>query len=53
MKSSLIAAAGLFASAQAELHRMKLQKVPLEEQLVCIDAYRSRRSPSKLIAVDS
>lgn len=34
MKSALIAAAALAGSAQAGIHKMKLQKVPLAEQLV-------------------
>jgi len=35
MKNSLvIAAAALLGAADAGFHRMKLQKVPLEEQLV-------------------
>jgi len=34
MKSALIAAAALAGSAQAGVHKMKLQKVSLEEQLV-------------------
>ncbi len=34
MKSALIAAAALAGSAQAGIHKMKLQKVPLSEQLV-------------------
>jgi saccharopepsin len=33
MKSTLIAAAALLGSAQAAVHKMKLQKIPLEEQL--------------------
>lgn len=33
MKSTLIAAAALLGSAQAGVHKMKLQKIPLEEQL--------------------
>lgn len=34
MKSALIAAAALLGSTQAAVHKMKLQKVPLSEQLV-------------------
>lgn len=34
MKSTLIAAAALLGSAQAGVHKMKLQKVSLTEQLV-------------------
>ncbi|PHH80280.1 hypothetical protein CDD82_1882 [Ophiocordyceps australis] len=34
MKTALIAAAALLGSAQAAVHRMKLQKIPLEEQLL-------------------
>lgn len=34
MKSALIAAAALVGSAQAGVHKMKLQKVSLEQQLV-------------------
>ncbi|KAM3472319.1 hypothetical protein MY5147_005340 [Beauveria neobassiana] len=34
MKSALIAAAALAGSAQAGIHKMKLQKIPLAEQLV-------------------
>lgn len=34
MKSALIAAAALAGSAQAGVHKMKLQKVPLADQLV-------------------
>lgn len=34
MKSVLIAAAALAGSAQAGVHKMKLQKISLEEQLV-------------------
>lgn len=38
MKNSLvIAAAALLGAADAGIHRMKLQKVPLEEQLVRLD----------------
>jgi saccharopepsin len=37
MKSALVTAAALLGSAQASVHKMKLQKIPLEEQLVCID----------------
>lgn len=33
MKSTLIAAAALLGSAQAGIHKMKLNKVPLSEQL--------------------
>lgn len=35
MKSALVVAAVLAGSAQAGIHKMKLQKVHLEEQLVC------------------
>jgi hypothetical protein len=35
MKSTILAAAALLGSASAELQKLKLQKVPLEEQLVC------------------
>lgn len=34
MKSTIIAAAALLGSATAEIQKLKLQKVPLEEQLV-------------------
>lgn len=34
MKSALLTAAALIGSAQAGVHKMKLNKVPLEEQLV-------------------
>ncbi|PHH62064.1 hypothetical protein CDD81_7620 [Ophiocordyceps australis] len=34
MKTALIAAAALLGSAQAAMHRMKIQKIPLEEQLL-------------------
>lgn len=34
MKSALLAAAALVGSAQAGIHKMKLQKVSLEQQLV-------------------
>jgi hypothetical protein len=34
MKSTLIAAAMLLGSASAGVHKMKLQKIPLSEQLV-------------------
>lgn len=34
MKSALIATAALAGSAQAGIHKMKLQKIPLAEQLV-------------------
>ena len=34
MKSALVTAAALLGSAQAGIHKMKLQKVPLAEQLV-------------------
>lgn len=34
MKSALLAAAALLGSAQAGVHKMKLQKIPLSEQLV-------------------
>lgn len=34
MKSALVAAAALLGSAQAGVHKMKLNKVSLEEQLV-------------------
>jgi hypothetical protein len=44
MKSALIAAAALVGSAQAGVHKMKLQKVPLAEQLV-------RHPPSLSIAL--
>lgn len=37
MKSTLIAAAALLGSAQAEVHKLKLNKIPLEEQLVRIN----------------
>lgn len=35
MKSALFTAAALMGSAQAGVHKMKLNKIPLEEQLVC------------------
>lgn len=34
MKSTLVAAAALLGGTQAAVHKMKLQKVPLEDQLV-------------------
>lgn len=34
MKSALFAAAVLLGSASAGVHKMKLQKIPLSEQLV-------------------
>lgn len=34
MKSSVVLAAALAGTAQAGVHKMKLQKIPLEEQLV-------------------
>jgi saccharopepsin len=38
MKNNVaIAAAALLGAANAGMHRMKLQKVPLEEQLVSCD----------------
>ena len=39
MKSALIAAAALAGSAQAGIHKMKLQKISLEEQLVCLSPH--------------
>lgn len=36
MKSALIAAAAAAGSAQAAVHKLKLQKISLEEQLVCM-----------------
>jgi saccharopepsin len=35
MKGALLTAAMLLGSAQGAVHKMKLQKVPLAEQLVC------------------
>jgi saccharopepsin len=35
MKGALLTAAVLLGSAQGAVHKMKLQKVPLSEQLVC------------------
>lgn len=37
MKSTLLAAAALLGSAQAGVHKLKLQKHSLAEQLVCFD----------------
>lgn len=37
MKSTILAAAALLGSATAELQKLKLQKVPLAEQLVRTD----------------
>lgn len=34
MKSALFTAAALMGSAQAGVHKMKLNKIPLEDQLV-------------------
>ena len=34
MKSALVATAALLGSAQAGVHKMKLQKVPIADQLV-------------------
>jgi saccharopepsin len=34
MKSALLAAAMLLGSASAGVHKLKLQKIPLSEQLV-------------------
>ena len=34
MKSALFMAAALMGSAQAGVHKMKLNKIPLEDQLV-------------------
>jgi hypothetical protein len=34
MKQNLLVAAALLGSASAGVHRMKLEKVPLEQQLV-------------------
>lgn len=34
MKSALVAAAVLLGSSQAAVHKMKLKKISLEEQLV-------------------
>ena len=34
MKSALVTAAALLGSAQAGVHKMKLNKIPLSEQLV-------------------
>ncbi len=34
MKGALLTAAMLLSSAQGALHKMKLQKIPLSEQLV-------------------
>lgn len=34
MKGALLTAAMLLASAQAEVHKLKLKKIPLSEQLV-------------------
>jgi saccharopepsin len=45
MKSTLIAAAALLGSAQAGVHKMKLQKIPLSEQLVR-SSIRHPRMPS-------
>lgn len=36
MKGSIVAATALLGSASAAVHTMKLQKVPLSEQLVSI-----------------
>ena len=36
MKGALLTAAVLLGSAQGAVHKMKLQKVPLSEQLVCM-----------------
>lgn len=44
MKSALIAAAALAGSAHAGIHKMKLQKVSLEEQLVSITALCTSRT---------
>jgi hypothetical protein len=35
MKGALLTAAALLGSAQAGVHKMKLNKVPLADQLVC------------------
>jgi len=58
MKGALLTAAVLLGSAQADVHKLKLKKVPLAEQLVSItptasaddadaDANRSGRSRSR------
>ena len=44
MKSALVAAAALLGSAQAGVHKMKLNKVSLEEQLVSIFISNTRLS---------
>jgi saccharopepsin len=38
--TSAVAAAALLGSAEAGIHRMKLQKVPLSEQFVSNDAIK-------------
>lgn len=35
MKSTLLTAAVLLGAAQADVHKLKLKKVPISEQLVC------------------
>lgn len=42
MKTTLVATAALLGSAQAGVHKMKLQKVPLAEQLVRYHSLRAR-----------
>jgi len=46
MKAPFIAAAALLAGgASAEVHKLKLNKVPLEEQLVSLACFLSAESP--------
>lgn len=40
MKGALLTAAVLLGSAQAGVHKMKLKKIPLSEQLVSIGPIR-------------
>jgi len=45
MKSTILTAAALLGSATAELQKLKLQKVPLAEQLVRIALPKRRSRP--------
>lgn len=47
MKGALVTAAVLLASAEAEVHKLKLKKVPLAEQLVSASISTNVQSASK------
>ena len=53
MKGALLTAAMLLGSAQGAVHKMKLQKVPLAEQLVCRPPHSMSHGCQRLVGTSA